>query len=147
MQLDQCLEYPHTEKDAERPCSFPCAGRRGHGKLWQTQGDGQFWHCAVSVNERLRRASARALDIGLKAMRLAGWRWRRPEAMLQAIEFTAPELPKDKPRYLMGLARRKTCWSRCGTIDMFDCVCRHAPGGMGRLSRFGKVNLRSQARG
>ncbi len=46
-----------------------------------------------------------------------------PEAMHEGVAFSAPLLPKDKPRYLMGVGTPRdlvTCVA--AGIDMFDCV-------------------------
>ncbi len=54
------------------------------------------------------------------------------EAVYETLAFTAPLLPKDKPRYLMGVGTPEDLvyGVRCG-IDMFDCVIptRHARNG------------------
>jgi queuine tRNA-ribosyltransferase len=46
-----------------------------------------------------------------------------PAAMQRVVEWTAPRLPRDKPRYLMGVgyARDIVMAVRAG-VDMFDCV-------------------------
>ncbi len=46
-----------------------------------------------------------------------------PEQMYQVLDFTAPALPADRPRYLMGVGRPQDLLEaiRRG-VDMFDCV-------------------------
>jgi len=45
------------------------------------------------------------------------------EEMLAAIEATVPELPADRPRYLMGVGKPRDLVEAIGRgIDMFDCV-------------------------
>ena len=65
--------------------------------------------------------------------------------MLQTIEFTAPELPADKPRYLMGVGTPDDILESVARgIDMFDCVLPTRSGRHGQaFTRFGKVNLRN----
>jgi queuine tRNA-ribosyltransferase len=46
-----------------------------------------------------------------------------PEAMHEGVAFSAPLLPKDKPRYLMGVGTPVDLVTCVGAgIDMFDCV-------------------------
>jgi queuine tRNA-ribosyltransferase len=46
-----------------------------------------------------------------------------PEAMLATLAVTVPELPTDRPRYLMGVGQpRDIIESVAAGIDMFDCV-------------------------
>lgn len=45
------------------------------------------------------------------------------ELMLEMLEETTPELPVDKPRYLMGVGSPEDLWECVARgIDMFDCV-------------------------
>jgi queuine tRNA-ribosyltransferase len=46
-----------------------------------------------------------------------------PQEMYTAIEFTAPHLPRDRPRYLMGVGRPIDLLEGIARgIDLFDCV-------------------------
>ncbi|HEX7009445.1 MAG TPA: tRNA guanosine(34) transglycosylase Tgt [Phycisphaeraceae bacterium] len=46
-----------------------------------------------------------------------------PELIRQAVEFTAPLLPQDRPRYLMGVGyERDILMAVRAGVDMFDCV-------------------------
>jgi queuine tRNA-ribosyltransferase len=68
----------------------------------------------------------------------------RPE-MVEAVEWAAPMLPADRPRYFMGIGDPEGILDviACG-IDMFDCVL---PTRMGRtgtaLTSHGRLNLRN----
>lgn len=69
-----------------------------------------------------------------------------PQERYDTVEVTAPELPRDKPRYLMGVGTPKDlleCVER--GIDMFDCVMptRNARNGQVFTST-GKLNLRNR---
>ena len=63
--------------------------------------------------------------------------------MLQVLDFTTPVLPQDKPRYLMGWARRKIWLRRWRAVDMFDCVMPTRAGRHGTYTWRGKVNIRN----
>jgi queuine tRNA-ribosyltransferase len=46
-----------------------------------------------------------------------------PEIMYDVIAAVAPEMPDDRPRYLMGVGTPTDIWTAIGAgIDMFDCV-------------------------
>ena len=73
----------------------------------------------------LRRESA----AGLRALDFPGYAvgglsvGEGPEAMQAALEVTVPELPADRPRYLMGVGQpQDIIRSVAAGIDMFDCV-------------------------
>ena len=61
------------------------------------------------------------------------------------IEETAPALPQDRPRYLMGVGTPEDLLEAVARgIDMFDCVMptRNGRHGMA-FTRFGQINLRN----
>ena len=65
--------------------------------------------------------------------------------MLRMIETVEPHLPKDKPRYLMGVGTPDDIVEsvRRG-IDMFDCVMPTRAGRHGQVfTRYGRLNLRN----
>jgi queuine tRNA-ribosyltransferase len=65
------------------------------------------------------------------------------DVMLNVVAETAPQLPEDKPRYLMGVGTPHDLIEAvaCG-IDMFDCVMPTRNGRHGTaFTRFGAINL------
>lgn len=67
------------------------------------------------------------------------------ETMFDLLDFTAPLLPRDKPRYLMGVGSFDAFVEgiACG-IDMFDCVMQTRMGRTGAaLTRSGRINLKN----
>jgi queuine tRNA-ribosyltransferase len=65
--------------------------------------------------------------------------------MLAMIETVAPELPPDKPRYLMGVGTPDDLVEAVARgIDMFDCVMPTRNGRHGlAFTRFGPINLKN----
>jgi len=64
--------------------------------------------------------------------------------MYETVEFTTPFLPKDKPRYLMGVGTPEDLIENIERgIDMFDCVMptRNARNGT-LFTSFGKLNIK-----
>ncbi len=65
--------------------------------------------------------------------------------MYDTVEFTTPLLPKDKPRYLMGVGTPEDLVENIQRgIDMFDCVMptRNARNGT-LFTSFGKINIKA----
>ena len=88
-------------------------------------GRGNFGIVQGGVNEALRLESAAGLQqIGFEGYAIGGLAvGEGQKLMLQTIEFTAPELPADKPRYLMGVGTPEDLLEAVARgIDMFDCV-------------------------
>ena len=67
------------------------------------------------------------------------------EVMFRVLEATVPELPTDKPRYLMGVGTPDDILGAVARgIDMFDCVMPTRAGRHGQAyTRFGRINLRN----
>jgi queuine tRNA-ribosyltransferase len=69
------------------------------------------------------------------------------EERLRILETTVPHMPKDRPRYLMGVGRPEDIVaSVLRGIDMFDCVMptRHARNGH-LFTSTGVINIRNAA--
>ena len=148
MQLDQCLEFPHTEKDAEKAMQLSLRWAARSRKAFGTQpGRGNFGIVQGGVNEKLRHASAAGLvDIGFEGYAVGGLAvGEGQELMLRTLDFTTPVLPSDKPRYLMGVGTPDDILESVARgIDMFDCVMPTRSGRHGQaFTRFGKINLRN----
>ena len=71
-----------------------------------------------------RRSAGQVVDIGFDGYAIGGLSvGESKEIMAEMIEATEPVLPKDKPRYLMGVGTPDDL-VRCVArgVDMFDCV-------------------------
>lgn len=66
-------------------------------------------------------------------------------AIARVVEFTAPLLPENKPRYLMGVGyERDLVMAVRAGVDMFDCVLPTRNGRNGTaFTRAGRINLRN----
>ena len=88
------------------------------------------------IYKDLRQRSAREiLAIGFDGYAIGGVAVGEPRKyMYKILEYVLPLLPKDKPRYLMGLGRPEeiVTAARAG-IDMFDCVIPTREARHGRL--------------
>jgi queuine tRNA-ribosyltransferase len=95
----------------------------------------------------LRRESLeRTVDIGFDGYAIGGLSvGEEKPAMLEVIEEIAPRMPKDKPRYLMGVGTPADLIEAVARgVDMFDCVLptRNGRNGQAFTSR-GKVNIKN----
>ena len=148
MQLDQCIQYPHTEKEAEKAMQLSLRwAERSRTAFGRQPGRGNFGIVQGGINPRLRRESAEGLkSIGFEGYAIGGLAvGEGHDLMLQAIEHTIPHLPQDRPRYLMGVGTPEDILESVARgIDMFDCVLPTRSGRHGQaFTRFGKINLRN----
>jgi queuine tRNA-ribosyltransferase len=101
------------------------------------------------MNRELRRESAeRTLEIGFPGYAIGGLSVGEPrEITREIVEWTLEFLPKDKPRYLMGVGTPEEIelYARMG-VDMMDCVLPTRAARHGLLfTSEGKVSIK-QAR-
>jgi queuine tRNA-ribosyltransferase len=148
MQLDQCIEYPHTEKQALKAMELSLRWAERSRKAFGSQpGRGSFGIVQGGTDEALRLKSAASLvDIGFEGYAIGGLAVGEGQSLLLAtIDFTAPALPSAKPRYLMGVGTPDDILEAVARgIDMFDCVLPTRSGRHGQaFTRFGKINLRN----
>ena len=99
------------------------------------------------MHEQERTESLQSLtDIGFHGYAIGGLSVGEPkEDMLRILAHTAPRMPCDKPRYLMGVGTPEDLVEAVGQgIDMFDCVMptRNARNGS-LFTRRGDVRLRN----
>ncbi|MCX7153057.1 MAG: tRNA guanosine(34) transglycosylase Tgt [Proteobacteria bacterium] len=97
--------------------------------------------------EDLRDESLAGLeDVGFDGYAIGGLSVGEPkEDMRRILAHTAPQLPADKPRYLMGVGTPEDIVEAvCAGIDMFDCVMptRNARNGW-LFTRNGDIKLRN----
>lgn len=148
MQLDQCIAFPHTEKEAEKAMQLSLRwAERSRVAFGKQPGRGNFGIVQGGTNERLRQISAEGLkSIGFEGYAVGGLAVGEGQAlMLSTIEATLPHLPEDRPRYLMGVGTPEDILESVARgIDMFDCVMPTRSGRHGQaFTRFGKINLRN----
>jgi queuine tRNA-ribosyltransferase len=87
----------------------------------------------------------------LKALDLPGYAiggvsvGEKPELIHQVVQCITPQLPADKPRYLMGVGTyREMAMAIASGIDLFDCVIPTRLGRHGAaLVRGGRLNLKN----
>jgi queuine tRNA-ribosyltransferase len=158
--LDECIATPADETSAraamERSVRWAGRARR---RLLQLRNDpdpavtvtnpgqAQFGIVQGGVHYALRTESVQAtVEIGFEAYAIGGLSVGEPPAVTyDLVGHTAPQLPGDRPRYLMGSGMPDDlieCVAR--GIDLFDCVLptRNARNGQ-LLTRTGPIAIRN----
>ena len=127
MIFDECTPYPATERQARdsMELSLRWAARSRTAFDECRNPNALFGIVQGGVYPGLRKRSAEALvGIGFDGYAIGGLAVgeseRERNATLEAVE---PLLPKDRPRYLMGVGRPEDLVAAVSRgIDMFDCV-------------------------
>jgi len=148
MQLDECLKLPASREEIERAMRLSLRwGERSKRAFEARARDGYALFGIVQGGDDipLRVESARALTaIGFHGYAIGGLAVGEPqEVMLKVVEETAPALPADAPRYLMGVGTPHDILEAVARgVDMFDCVMptRNGRHGMA-FTRRGQINL------
>jgi queuine tRNA-ribosyltransferase len=117
------------------------------GVLATNPGQAQFGIIQGGVEPGLRTESVQAtLAIGFEAYAIGGLSvGEPPDVTYELVAHTAPQLPADRPRYLMGSGMPDDlveCVAR--GIDLFDCVLptRNARNGQ-LLTRSGPLSIKN----
>ena len=116
-------------------------------RLWRCLGAALFGIQQGALDEGLRRESADALTaIGFDGYAIGGLAVGEGQAaMFATLDFAAPMLPQDRPRYLMGVGKPDDLVGAVARgIDMFDCVLPTRSGRNGQAFTWaGPLNLRN----
>jgi queuine tRNA-ribosyltransferase len=149
MQMDECVRLPAGRDDIERAMQLSLRWAERSKRAFETAPQGYMLFGIVQGGDipAMRQTSARGLvEIGFHGYAIGGLAVGEPQAvMLSMIEETAPALPVDRPRYLMGVGTPEDLLEAVARgIDMFDCVMptRNGRHGMA-FTRFGQINLRN----
>ncbi|MDJ0918960.1 MAG: tRNA guanosine(34) transglycosylase Tgt [Woeseiaceae bacterium] len=153
MIFDECTPYPASEAEArssmELSLRWADRSRKRFDALKSDEpgrGEALFGIVQGGIYEPLRRASAEGLmRLDFDGYAIGGLAVGEPEhERNEVLDFTAPLLPADKPRYLMGVGfPLDIVEAVMRGVDMFDCVIptRHARNGQLFTSR-GVVKIR-----
>ena len=144
MAFDECLSYPHTEKEASESMQLSMRWAERSKKSFASK-NALFGIVQGGIFPRLREQSVRALrDIGFDGYALGGLAvGESKEERTRVLE--AARLPEDRPRYLMGVGTPEDIVEAVAAgIDMFDCVLptRNARNGW-LFTRQGDIKIRN----
>src|SRR3954471_21408664 len=160
MVLDECLAHPATEQHArasmERTSRWARRARDRFTVLREgvvpgvtvtNPGQAQFGIVQGGVFPGLREDSAGlTVEIGFEAYAIGGLSVGEPPAvMYEIVSRTAPCLPTDRPRYLMGTGTPEDLVESVARgIDLFDCVLPTRNARNGQLfTRNGPISIKN----
>jgi len=149
MQLDECVKLPADRNDIERAMQLSLRWAERCKRAFESAAlDRALFGIVHGGDDQwLREQSARALtDIGFDGYAIGGLAvGETPEVMRKVVAETAPALPADRPRYLMGVGTPADLLAAVARgIDMFDCVLPTRNGRHGlAFTRFGPINIKN----
>jgi queuine tRNA-ribosyltransferase len=147
MIFDECTPYPATEDVARASMQLSLRWAERSKRAHEGNDAALFGIVQGGVHHSLRDESAAGLKaIGFDGYAVGGLAVGEPEAERNAtLEHTCPQLPEDRPRYLMGVGRPEDLVEAVARgVDMFDCVMptRNARNGH-FFTRSGVVRIRN----
>jgi queuine tRNA-ribosyltransferase len=146
MAFDECIPYPadyaYTQASTERTLRWAArclaSPRKPHQALFGIVQGGEF--------EDLRTASAKAtVALPFDGYAIGGTSIGEPKAIFSKMLAAAIDhLPKDKPRYVMGIGSLDYILEAIGQgVDMFDCVLPTRLARHGALmTTTGRINIK-----
>jgi queuine tRNA-ribosyltransferase len=148
MQLDECVGFPCEHEQAriamERSVRWAARCKAAHARADQAL----FGIVQGATYRDLREASCRELVAGdFPGYAIGGLSvGEGHDLMKEVLAYTAPCLPEDRPRYLMGVGMPEDLLECIALgVDMFDCVLPTRNGRTGwAFTWTGKVKIRNQ---
>jgi queuine tRNA-ribosyltransferase len=126
MMLDECPPWPVSREQAAASWQRTLGWARRARAAWRGAGGGALFGIVQgSAYRDLRQQAAADLTaLDLDGYAIGGVSVGEPPAERRAaVEWTAPALPAERPRYLMGVGYPEDILHAVGCgIDLFDCV-------------------------
>jgi queuine tRNA-ribosyltransferase len=147
MIFDECTPYPATEREAADSMRMSLRWAERSKAAHAGNPNALYGIVQGGMFEDLRDESARALiGMDFDGYAIGGLSVGEPkEDMTRILAHTAPQLPADKPRYLMGVGTPSDLVAAVAQgIDQFDCVLptRNARHGI-LYTRRGEIRIRN----
>jgi len=157
---DVAMAFDHCPSDPKDRATVAAACERTHRWLercvrrhadlgGETRGQALFGIVQGGAFEDLRAASVDAVCAhDLPGYAIGGVSLGEDRAALHAaVAYTAPRLPDDRPRYLMGVGTPADFFAAVAAgVDLFDCVTATRHGRTHQaFTRAGRLNLRNAA--
>jgi queuine tRNA-ribosyltransferase len=154
MAFDECAPYPSTHEYAEAAMERTHRWAARCKTHWQARREAEpalygqlFGIVQGGTHLDLRTRSAEAIAaLDLPGNAIGGVSVGEPkESMFEVVRHTAPLLPANRPRYLMGVGTPEDILDGVAAgIDMFDCVL---PSRLGRngsaYTSVGRINIKN----
>jgi queuine tRNA-ribosyltransferase len=154
MVLDECAPYPCEREAAEKAMRRTIVWAKRSQNAFNQEHSGGYGNRPLlfgivqgSTYKDLREQSAKEItDIGFDGYAIGGVSVGEPvELMFETLSWVVPHLPKDKPRYFMGLGMPDQIVRAVGEgVDMFDTSIPTRYGRNGTVfTRQGKLTVRN----
>jgi len=125
MAFDECPPYPATRQEVEAATDRTYRWLKRSISAHQRQDQALFPIVQGGVYLDLRaRAAGELAQLDMPGYAIGGVSVGEPtDLMAQIVQTTAPLLPMNKPRYLMGVGTyREMAIAIASGVDLFDCV-------------------------
>lgn len=147
MIFDECTPHPATHKEAEDSMQLSLRWAQRSKDAHQGNDNALFGIIQGGMYEDLRDVSLNGLkEIDFDGFAIGGLSVGEPkEDMQRILAHTAPQMPTDKPRYLMGVGTPEDLVNAVSHgVDMFDCVMptRNARNGW-LFTQYGDVKIKN----
>lgn len=148
MCFDECPALPAAEADVRKSMEMSMRwAQRSRDAFGDRPGHALFGIQQGGVTQELRGISAEKLkEIEFDGYAVGGLAvGEGQEAMFGVLDYAPDMLPKDKPRYLMGVGKPDDIVGAVARgIDMMDCVLPSRSGRTGQAwTRRGQVNIKN----
>jgi queuine tRNA-ribosyltransferase len=147
MIFDECTPYPATAREAADSMRLSLRWAARSKAAHEGNPNALFGIVQGGMYEDLRDESLAGLtQIGFDGYAIGGLSVGEPKAdMLRILAHTTPQMPFDKPRYLMGVGKPEDIVAAVAQgIDMFDCVMPTRNARNGHLfTRHGDVRIKN----
>lgn len=150
MAFDECTPFPATHEEAQSSMELSMRWAELSKQSFDRVAEPHqalFGIVQGSTYADLRTRSVEALiPLDFHGLAIGGLAvGEGQDMMLRVLDYTVPQLPKDKPRYLMGVGTPLDIVEAVARgIDMFDCVMPTRSGRHGQAFTWqGKINLRN----
>jgi queuine tRNA-ribosyltransferase len=148
MAFDECVpygaDYHYTQQSLDMTVQWAKRCKDAHQK---TDTQALFGIIQGGMFKDLRtRAVEETCALDLPGFSVGGLSVGEPkELMYELLEHTVPMMPREKPRYLMGVGSFDSLLQGVSSgIDMFDCVMQTRMGRNGTaLTANGRINLKN----
>jgi queuine tRNA-ribosyltransferase len=147
MIFDECTPFPATPQEAKESMQLSLRWAKRSKVAHQGNDNALFGIIQGGMYEELRDISLSGLiEIDFDGYAIGGLSVGEPkEDMLRILAHTAPKMPQNKPRYLMGVGTPEDLVAAVSQgIDMFDCVMptRNARNGW-LFTQYGDVKIKN----
>ena len=148
MVLDECPPWPVEREVVEKSLARTHRWAERAREAWQEGESSLFGIVQGGVWEDLRVQSVDFLSsLDLPGYAIGGVSVGEPfPERRSVVEWTAPRLPEDRPRYLMGVGTPDDIYHAASSgVDLFDCVmpARNARHGV-LFTRAGRVQIKNR---